>query len=143
LRCPFGCRRHHRRQRSNERSTAYYQTPTGRWLKKQLNARRSLRSTDAGGEQPTKANEQGPSASETLADELPLKLALEGVLLCESTLLRSPALPYVRMLASLIEGVEFTRRQIVRLLRRALRQHSIAYQSRTDYILRFLHYRPP
>lgn len=40
LRCPFGCRRHHCRQRSGDRSTAYYRTGAGRFKKKRLNARR-------------------------------------------------------------------------------------------------------
>jgi hypothetical protein len=72
-----------------------------------------------------------------------VELLLEGVVLGESTILKSRMLPYVRMVASLIEGVKFTRRQIVSLLRRALRQHSIAYRTRTDYVLHFLHHRPP
>ena len=41
LRCPFGCRRHHCRQRSGHRSAAYYRTVAGRFKKKRLNARRT------------------------------------------------------------------------------------------------------
>ena len=40
LRCPFGCRQHHRRQRSCQRSIAYYRTAAGKAKKKRLNARR-------------------------------------------------------------------------------------------------------
>jgi hypothetical protein len=70
-------------------------------------------------------------------DELSLKveLRLEGVVLRESTLLKSPMLPYVRMIVSLIDGVKLSCHQLVRLLRLALRQHSIAYRRRTDYVL--------
>lgn len=39
--CPFGCRQTHRKQCAKQRSTAYYQTPEGKFKKKQLNARRS------------------------------------------------------------------------------------------------------
>jgi hypothetical protein len=52
-------------------------------------------------------------------------------------------LPYVRMVVSLIEGIEFSYQQIVLLLRWALRQHSIATRPRSQYVLRFLHEHPP
>ena len=42
LRCPFGCRQHHRRQQANRRSRAYYQSEEGKAKKKELNQRRSL-----------------------------------------------------------------------------------------------------
>lgn len=41
LRCPFGCRDGHRRQRSGQRSVDYYQTPEGKRKKGRLNARRT------------------------------------------------------------------------------------------------------
>ena len=144
LRCPFGCRQHHRRQRSQRRSTAYYQTACGKLKKRRLNARRSGRSSppvcelqDAS-QQPSWPVQQPP-------DEwsVPLELALEGVVLRESALLRSPMLSHVRMLVWLIEGIQLSCQQVVSLLGRALRQHSIAYQRRTDYLLRFLHQHPP
>lgn len=40
LLCPFGCSVHHRRQESNRRAKAYYQTPEGKLKKKALNERR-------------------------------------------------------------------------------------------------------
>jgi len=40
LRCPFGCRDHHRRSRSNQRSSAYYRTSAGKAKKRRLNANR-------------------------------------------------------------------------------------------------------
>lgn len=40
LMCPFGCSDHHRKQASNKRAAAYYQTPEGKIKKKALNARR-------------------------------------------------------------------------------------------------------
>ena len=72
-----------------------------------------------------------------------VELRLDGVVLDESSLLNSPMLPYVRMVVSLIEGVEFGCDEIVRLLRQAMRQHSIAYSRRVDYVLGFLHQHPP
>jgi hypothetical protein len=52
-------------------------------------------------------------------------------------------MPYVRMVVSLIEGIQLSGAEVSRLLRRALRQHSIANRSRSEYVLRFLHEHPP
>ncbi len=46
LRCPFGCRVHHRRQLANQRSRRHYQRPEGRRNKKRLNGKRSKSNTD-------------------------------------------------------------------------------------------------
>jgi hypothetical protein len=145
LRCPFGCRQQHRRQRGNERSTAYYHTPSGRWLKKRLNARRSLGVTVTDHQAPPDSREQATSPSVPPAAEAEprLELQLEGVVLRGSTLGRSPMLPHVRMIVRLIDGVELSYQQLLHLLRRALRQHSIGARRRTDYVLRFLHQHPP
>jgi hypothetical protein len=43
LRCPFGCREIHRKERSSRRSVAYYRSPGGRYKKKALNGKRSNR----------------------------------------------------------------------------------------------------
>jgi len=72
-----------------------------------------------------------------------VEVRLEGVVLDESSLAKSPMLPYVRMVVSLIEGVEFTCREVVHLPRQAMRQHSIGARRRIDYLLGFLHQHPP
>jgi hypothetical protein len=72
-----------------------------------------------------------------------IELRLEGVVLDELSLARSPMLPYVRMIVSLIEGVELSWREVLDLLRQAMRQHSIGARSRIDYLLGFLHQHPP
>jgi len=71
------------------------------------------------------------------------KLRLEGMVLDETSVANSPMLPYVRMVVSLIEGVEFTCREVVHLLWQSLRQHSIGARRRIDYLLGFLHQHPP
>ena len=73
----------------------------------------------------------------------PIELRLEGVVLDESSLAESPMLPYVRMVVSLIEGVEFSCREVLYLLRQAMRQHSIGARRRIDYVLGFLNEHPP
>ena len=78
-------------------------------------------------------------------DELSVlvELRFDGVILDESSLLQSPMLPYVRMIVSLIEGFQLSCHELVTLLRQALRQHSLAFRSRRDYVRRFLHQHPP
>lgn len=137
LRCPFGCRAHHRRQRSTQRSVAYYRTEAGRREKKRLNGRRSEPAPTAA--PPTAASP--PKPPEESSGKLELRVG--GVSLGESDLRRSPVLPYVRMAAGLIEGARFSLAEIVDLLCRSLRQHSIARRTRTDYVLHFLHQHPP
>lgn len=148
LRCPFGCGRHHRRQCSNQRSGDYYATPAGKAKKKRLNSRRSCRSPTAiRGEEdpPSDPIPATTSSEEQIPDELSIEveLRLEGLVLDESNVAHSPLLPYVRMLVSLIEGVRFSCQTLLDLLRRSMRQHSIARRRRADYVLAFLHQHPP
>jgi len=91
-----------------------------------------------------------PAQQAVAADELPhnelaatVELRLGAVVLNEASLLKSRMLPYVRMVVSLIEGIEFSYQELVRLLRQAMRQHSIARRTRTEYVVRFLHEHPP
>jgi hypothetical protein len=145
LRCPFGCRRRHCRRCSSQRSAAYYRTPGGKLKKRRLNARRTAAAL------PPQPSSQPPSVPpENLrpaaAPPEPLfeaRLRLDGVVLDEPGLLASPMLPYLRMAVSLVEGVPLSLAELVSLLRRALRQHSIARRRRTDYVLHVLHWRPP
>jgi hypothetical protein len=133
LRCPFGCREQHRRQRSRQRSTAYYRTESGRAKKKALNARRGTRSTSA---EPSPAQ---PVESSPVEEEL----RLEEVVLDAESVRNSPMLPYLRTLLYLIEGIQLRGEELVELLIEALRQHSIVFRRRADYVLRFLHQHPP
>ena len=157
LRCPFGCRQHHRRQHSSQRSTAYYQTAAGKAKKKRLNARRqgclalpAAQSQPNGDPQgmspalqvaPCCAAVPAPPVSESspAAAELPR----EFMALDEASVAKSPMLPYVRMVVSLVEGVEFTCREVVHLLWQTLRQRSIGAGREVDYLVSFLHRQPP
>ena len=146
LRCPFGCRRHHRQQRSNQRSTAYNRTSDGKRNKKAHNNRRygNTRS-DCQQQDISQQTAADTPANEPETNELPVtvELRLEGVVLNESSLATSPMLPYVRMIVSLIEGVKLCCDDVVRLLRQAMRQRSIGDRRRIDYLLGFLHQHPP
>ena len=47
------------------------------------------------------------------------------------------------MLVSLIEGRKVTQDEVHEILRRAVRQHSLARERRIDYVLRTLGEKPP
>jgi hypothetical protein len=144
LRCPFGCRRHHRKQRSNQRSAAYYRTPSGRHLKKRLNARRGPNPPSPQEERATKVQPRHDVDERRGAERsLKAELQLDDLVLGESTVRTSPMLRYVGMIVSLLEGIHLRRHELLELLLQSLRQHSIAYRTRTDYVLRFLHQHPP
>ncbi len=67
----------------------------------------------------------------------------EHVVLDEARVASSAMLPYVRMVVSLIEGVEFTCREVVELLGRSLRQHRIGAGRRGEYLWGFPDRHPP
>jgi hypothetical protein len=147
LRCPFGCRRHHRQRSSSQRSVAYYRTPAGKLKKRRLNACR-IEATDCrrqpDPQQPAAPSQEPPSSAPDAG--LQAELALDGVVLDEPSLLASPMLPYVRMVASLVEGIPWSMTEVVGLLRQALRQHSMARRRRLDYLRHVLgrqHRHPP
>ena len=115
LGCPFGCREAHRRRQASRRSTAYYQDAEGKRKRRQQNARRRK-------PLPTPRPALSPEAS------FPWP---------------RPIVEYVRMVATLIEGYQVSLAEVVEMLRRVLRQHSIVRTRRIDQIIAQLHEHPP
>jgi len=72
-----------------------------------------------------------------------LTLILDGFVLDESTLVNSRVLPYVRMIASVLEGRTISREELLAALRKRMRQHRIGRRPHRDYVLRYLHEHPP
>ena len=107
LRCPFGCREAHRKQRSTERSVAYYTTAEGKAKKKIQNGKRA----------------QGGVRAEANPPET-------GALQFHAGMVG-----YIAMVASLIEGRPVREEEIVQRLVRAMRQHSMALRRRMDYVV--------
>ena len=70
-------------------------------------------------------------------------MQLEGFVLDEPTLVNSRILPYVRMIASLLEGRTISREELLAALRKRMRQRSIGRAPRREYVLRYLHQHPP
>ena len=114
LACPFGCRQAHHRQNSTRRSVEYYRSREGK-VKKHLHnqCRRSRRPTPSRRDQ---ANHQSRKTGEEMSFD-------------------SGIVRYVQMVTSLIEGRRVSEAEILRMLVRAVRQHSMARRSRRDYVL--------
>jgi hypothetical protein len=121
LGCPFGCREAHRKDRSSRRSTAYYQTPSGKRKKAQLNGRRRGSTKDRGHDLTGAAEVAEPEEAEFDA----------GIV------------EHVRVVVSLVEGSEISREEVVAMLERIMRQHSIVRERPQDYLLRRLAELPP
>ena len=115
LRCPFGCREAHRKQRSTKRSVAYYATAEGKGKKKIQNGKRAQGAVRA------EANPPVTGAQE----------------------LHSGMVSYVAMVASLIESRRVSEAEILQRLVRAMRQHSMARRRRMDYVVAQLNQHGP
>jgi len=166
LRCPFGCREHHRRQRGNARSRKHNQTDKRRANKKKLNTAARIKAAQAAPrdigpptpvEQTSQLTAAPPSADfadGATVDESPsvdtspamgehLTLHLDGFVLDEPTLVNSRVLPYVQMLASVLERRTISREELLAALRNGMRQRSIVRSPRREYVLRYLNQHPP
>lgn len=117
LGCPFGCKEAHRKRSSIQRSGEYYGTKEGKTKKKIQNGKRSH------GEARANHDPQLQSASELEREGVRLGAVIVG---------------YVRMVTSLIEARRVSEEEIVEMLVRAMRQHSIARRRRMDYVLAYL-----
>ena len=61
----------------------------------------------------------------------------------ESLGLNEAMVSYLQMVVSLVEGRRMSRDEILEMLTRVLRQHSIAHRSRKDYFVWYLNEHPP
>ena len=121
LRCPFGCRKVHRKRQSARSSAAHYNTASGKEKKRLLNQRRSLGLT----------NHTVDSASEDNSTDI------------EAPDLGDKIIDHVRVVTGLIEGRTVSREEIILMLMRILRQHSMVRENRMDYVIRHLNSKPP
>jgi hypothetical protein len=111
LRCPFGCRQAHRRQQSTERSAAYYASEEGKAKKKIQNDKRATGEARADGKDAAAGGRLDFNA---------------GIV------------SYIAMAASLIEGRRVSEEEIVEMLVRRMRQHSIVRRRKIDYVVAHL-----
>ena len=117
LGCPFGCKEAYRKRRSTQRSVEYYGTEEGKTKKKIQNGKRKH------GEARADQNRQPRSAPQLERAGVRLDAVMVG---------------YVRMVTSLIEARRVSEDEIVEMLVRVMRQHSIARRRRMDYVLVYL-----
>lgn len=114
LACPFGCRQAHRRRNSTRRSVEYYRSREGKVKKHRHNQRRRSR--------------QPVHVRTSRADRRTQRAG-------EEESFPSGIVRYVQIVASLIEGRRVSQAEILRMLERAVRQHSMARRRRRDYVL--------
>ena len=117
MRCPFGCRKAHRKQQSTRRSVGYYRTQEGKLKKGIQNGHRHRQEK----REPERTSLPGSGKGEWDA----------GIV------------AHVRMVTSLIEARRVSRDEILKMLARALRQHSLGRVRRIDYIVRQLNKASP
>ena len=111
--CPFGCSKEHRKRHSSKRSVEYYRTEEGKLKKKIQNGKR--RKADP----------------------------IERTLVPDESGFDVDMVSYLRMVTSLIEGRRVRLLEILAMLERAVRQHSVGPRRRIDYILQYLNERAP
>jgi hypothetical protein len=78
-----------------------------------------------------------------LEDHVNVKLILDSFTLDAATLVKSPLLPYLAMVASVIEGRVIRTDELLGLLLRSMRQRSFDRLPRREYVLHFLKQHPP
>jgi len=121
LGCPFGCRQAHRKRQSARRSAAHYNTPSGKEKKRLLNQRRSLGLTNHTVDSVPEEDSVNPEVPD----------------------LEEEVIEHVRIATGLIEGRAVSRAEIIFMLIRVLRQHSMVRENRLDYVIRHLNSKPP
>jgi hypothetical protein len=127
LRCPFGCRQAHRKQASAQRSAAYYGDAEGKKRKSELNQRRPRKYCPP---RLPSGPPRVPSPKERPAQQ-------------GSTQWPPAMVEYVRMVISLIEARRVSRRQVLTMLAKVLRQHTMARRRRIDQAVLWLNEHPP
>lgn len=108
--CPFGCQKAHRKQESNRRSAAYYNTPKGKARKRILNRNRSLKHI------PKKCKTKNIGQS-----NLPIAIVT-----------------YLAMILSVLEGRKVRKSEVIAMLIKKVRQRSVTWTRKIEYIVKRL-----
>jgi hypothetical protein len=72
-----------------------------------------------------------------------VQVVLDGFTLNEVTLVNSPVLPYLALIATVLEGRTIGITELLQVLRRSMRQRIFDRLPRREYVLRFLNQHPP
>ena len=119
--CPFGCASAHRRREWRRTSAEYYENPQGKKKKSALNQRRKNKPIPTVQPEPS-----APAPAPGPGKQIPPLLV-----------------GYVQRVVSAIEGRRVSRAEILAMLAKEKRQHSMVRQRRVDQIIHSLHERPP
>lgn len=130
LRCPFGCRDAHRKESSNKRSAEWYRSKKGKKKKKELNERRFRQTSCDNGSEDLKNKEPCEQQGQVIQDEP--EVVRNKTTLC-----------YIQMLISLIEGRLVGLDEVLEMLLKIVRQHSIDRQRRFVYAFTYPEQKPP
>ncbi len=128
IRCPFGCRAEHRRREAIGRSRAYYSDEQGKQRKRRINQRRCRRPVRPAG------THSGASPPPRLKQP-PVQV--------RATKPSPVMLQHVRMVVRLIESRSVNRRQVLLMLAKNLRQHTLTRRKQIDHAVVWLHKQPP
>lgn len=143
LGCPFGCKEAHRKQRSPQRSVAYYRGKEGQTKKRIQNGKRRALVQEADPQQSAPA----PPLSVTAADQdlSTFACACAHADRCSAAAEPWPApmVAHVRMVTSLMEGRRVSREEILEMLARVLRQHRRVRRRKIDQAVAWLNENPP
>jgi len=133
LGCPFGCKEAHRRRRSTERSSAYYKTEGGKVKKKRHNGKRSRHKPEpTSPKEPERTATSAPAPNAGSPGAEPPRAEFDPGMV-----------EHLRIATSLIEGRKVSTDEILQMLTRIMRQHSLVREKRIDYVLRYLTEKPP
>ena len=72
-----------------------------------------------------------------------MKFPLDGFTLDKATLVKSPMVPYLAMVAAVIEGRTIRAGELLNVLLGSMRQRSFDRLPRREYVLHFLEQHPP
>ena len=130
-RCPFGCREAAPPRESHSAQRRLLQRAEGKRAKKNLNQRR-CRLPPRQAQRPTTTLPKRPTRR-------PKPPAAKG-----NSVPPNPGIvQHVRMVVSLIEGRAISRRQVLLMLAKILRQHTLMRRRRIDHAVLWLKKRPP
>ncbi|MEW5804895.1 MAG: hypothetical protein AB1847_22645 [bacterium] len=131
--CPFGCRQAHRKECSTKRSIEYYRTDEGKAKKKAINEqRRSSQEQQACNvDQAGNAGSNDGDSSDT-NNEKPSGQASEAAHAPEPVY-DEVTVHYLQMIIGLIEGRWVSMDEILAMLKKIVRQHSMGKRKRFRY----------
>jgi hypothetical protein len=130
LRCPFGCRDAHRKESSNKRSAEWYRSKRGKKKKKELNERRFRQTPSDKSSEDLKNKESCEQQGQFIQDKP--EVVRNKITLC-----------YIQMLISLIEGRLVSLDEVLEMLLKIVRQHSIDRRRRFVYAFTYPEQKPP